>query len=330
MPKVSFIVPIYNSMLYLEKCLDSLRNQTIQNIEIICVNDCSPDKSLEYITKVAEVDSRIKVVNHKTNKRQGGAWNSGVEVATGEYLSFVDADDWVELEHCEKIESFVGADIICAQSYFMGDKLSTNVDRKRLHDCGNDISLYTLLYGMSFITNFIRREFLVSSGFHFMENNMYQDFLTNILYFLTDKISIYEGNSYHYRIDNISIQRSMDQNGFWGRLEVAKIENQELHKLMNIGKYLDAIDYHFYTLFYRNTLTRAFYGYTTINWPVVRSVISDTESLLPNIKSNKYYLQRFTDYSLLMRMPVVMFENFPEIIINLFHWFYMIIRRVKK
>lgn len=328
MPLVSFIVPIYNSMPYLECCLDSLRQQTIDDIEIICVNDCSPDKSKEYIERVMNEDRRIKLVNHTVNRRQGGAWNSGVEIATGDYLSFVDADDWVEYDHCERIMPYLGSDIICARTFLRGDKQSINIDLVRLKECSNDMRLYTLLYGVSFITNFFKRQFLTSSSFHFMENNMYQDFLTNILYFLTDKVCVYEGNSYHYRVDNISIQRSMNQNGFWGRLDVAKVERRELLRIAKKDDYEDAIEYHFYTLFYRNTLTRAFYGYTKINWPVVHSVIQDTKQILPNIKNNQYYKIRFLDYSWLMRMPVIMFEILPANIINIFHFIYIFIRKL--
>ena len=91
---VSIIVPVYNAEKYLEKCISSLRNQTLQEIEIILVDDASPDSSLAICRKEAEKDSRIKVI-HKENEGAGKARNTGLEYATGKYVGFVDSDDYV-------------------------------------------------------------------------------------------------------------------------------------------------------------------------------------------------------------------------------------------
>lgn len=94
-PIVSIVIPVYNSEKTLSKCLDSLINQTYKNIEIICVNDCSKDKSLEVLKEYASKDSRIVIVNHTENKNAGGARNSGIKVAQGSYICLVDNDDWM-------------------------------------------------------------------------------------------------------------------------------------------------------------------------------------------------------------------------------------------
>ena len=102
MPKVSIIVPVYNMQNYLKKCFDSLINQTLADVEIIVVNDESTDNSPEIIEAYALMDKRIKVINRK-NGGLSMARNSGMSVATGEYIGFVDSDDWVELEMYEKM-----------------------------------------------------------------------------------------------------------------------------------------------------------------------------------------------------------------------------------
>ena len=102
MIKVSVIVPVFNTEKYLEKCLNSLINQTLQDIEIICINDGSTDKSADIIKKFANKDSRFKLINHEPNK-QGAARNTGMKIAKGEYIGFVDSDDWVDLEYYEKL-----------------------------------------------------------------------------------------------------------------------------------------------------------------------------------------------------------------------------------
>jgi len=95
MPIVSIIVPIYNVEAYLERCIHSLINQTLQDIEIILVNDGSKDKCGEICEKYAKIDSRIKII-HKPNGGLSSARNSGLDIANGEFIGFIDADDWVE------------------------------------------------------------------------------------------------------------------------------------------------------------------------------------------------------------------------------------------
>lgn len=99
-PKVSVIVPIYNVEQYLSDCISSIRKQTLENIEIILVNDGSPDNCGELADKYAEKDNRIKVI-HKKNGGLASARNAGNAIATGEYICFVDSDDWVESEMLE-------------------------------------------------------------------------------------------------------------------------------------------------------------------------------------------------------------------------------------
>ena len=112
-PKVSVIVPMYNVEKYLDTCVQSVRNQTLRDIEIILVDDGSPDRCGEMAEEYAKQDARIRVV-HRENGGLGPARNSGMEVATGEYIGFVDSDDWIEPQMFEELYDAVtqrGADI---------------------------------------------------------------------------------------------------------------------------------------------------------------------------------------------------------------------------
>lgn len=100
--KVSIIVPIYNVEKYLDRCMESLLNQTLKDIEIIMVDDGSPDRCPQMCDEYARKDSRVKVI-HKENAGLGYARNSGLEVATGEYVAFVDSDDFVDTKMYEKL-----------------------------------------------------------------------------------------------------------------------------------------------------------------------------------------------------------------------------------
>ena len=102
MPKVSVVVPVYNVEKYLERCVKSLRNQTLDDIEIILVDDGSPDNCPSMCDEFTKQDVRVKVV-HKVNGGLSSARNAGIAIATGEYIGFVDSDDDVELTMYEKL-----------------------------------------------------------------------------------------------------------------------------------------------------------------------------------------------------------------------------------
>ena len=100
-PILSVIIPVYNTEKYLNKCLDSVIHQTFKNIEIICVNDGSTDNSHSILKKYTEIDTRIRILN-KENGGLSSARNVGIENAKGRYITFVDSDDFIELDTYEK------------------------------------------------------------------------------------------------------------------------------------------------------------------------------------------------------------------------------------
>lgn len=102
MAKISIIVPVYNTEKFLEKCLNSLINQTLKDIEIICINDGSTDNSLQILKKFANKDKRIQIIN-QTNSGPSIARNIGIKKAKGEYIGFVDSDDWVDSNFFEQL-----------------------------------------------------------------------------------------------------------------------------------------------------------------------------------------------------------------------------------
>lgn len=101
-PKVSIIVPIYNVEKYLDRCMQSVLNQTLKDIEIIMVDDGSPDNCPSMCDEYARKDNRIKVI-HKKNGGLGFARNSGLEIATGEYVAFIDSDDFIDTSMYETL-----------------------------------------------------------------------------------------------------------------------------------------------------------------------------------------------------------------------------------
>ena len=104
--KLSIIVPVYNMAAggKLEYCLESLVNQTVSDYEIIAVDDCSTDNSLEILRQYeAKYPDKFKVIASPVNKKQGGAKNLGLEIAKGEWIGFIDSDDWITSDYYEKL-----------------------------------------------------------------------------------------------------------------------------------------------------------------------------------------------------------------------------------
>ena len=102
MPKISIIIPVYNVEKYIRQALSSVVNQTLDDLEIIVVNDCSPDNSMLIVEEFARNDERFVIINQEKNQGQGVARNCALDVARGEYIMFLDPDDWFELDACEK------------------------------------------------------------------------------------------------------------------------------------------------------------------------------------------------------------------------------------
>lgn len=116
---ISVIIPVYNTAEYLPRCLDSILNNTYKHLEILCINDGSRDNSLEVLNAYAAHDSRIRVIDQE-NAGVSAARNRGLDAATGEYIAFVDSDDWIHQQYFEvllRCMSESGADIIVCREY---------------------------------------------------------------------------------------------------------------------------------------------------------------------------------------------------------------------
>ena len=114
-PLISVVVPVYNVEKYLDRCVESIVNQTYKNLEIILVDDGSPDNCPAMCDVWAEKDSRIKVI-HKENGGLADARNAGLDVFLGDFVTFIDSDDWVDVDIIEKLKEIVdnsSCDIAC-------------------------------------------------------------------------------------------------------------------------------------------------------------------------------------------------------------------------
>ncbi len=165
-PKVSVVVPIYNAEFALRRCLDSLINQTLSDIEIICVNDGSVDNSSEILNEYSSFDKRIKIINFKKNKGAAFSRNTAIKEAKGEYIGFVDSDDFVDLDFFEKLYNQDKKDILKgADLRVMYDDLNTDIWMQNELILENKYNFWA-----QFTTAIYRKDFLLKNEIFFPED----------------------------------------------------------------------------------------------------------------------------------------------------------------
>lgn len=198
MTKVSVIVPVFNSADYLEKSLRSIMDQTLKDIEIICVNDGSTDKSPEILGSCAKADPRVRVIDQE-NGGAGKARNTGLDAASGEYLAFLDADDLYEPDYLEKAYAAASAGnadmtVVLSDEF---DTISKKYSRVPWAVVEYAIPPYRPMNFRTFTFNvfevfvgwawdkLFRRDFILEKGLRFQEirssNDMYFTYMAEIL-----------------------------------------------------------------------------------------------------------------------------------------------------
>jgi len=206
-PKISMIIPVYNTVPYLRHCLNSVINQTLQDIQIICINDGSTDGSLAVLEEYAARDSRIEIVNQE-NQGVGTTRNNAIPYIKGEYVYYVDSDDWLELDLCEKAWSRIqetGADAVYLRSY-------NNLDENRVAGMNRfDANLpeirtlpehYTdLVFHFPALWSKLIKTELFTSGAVYSDPGIYEETLSNWRIILNaESIAVLDEPLYHYRI----------------------------------------------------------------------------------------------------------------------------------
>ena len=215
--KISVIIPVYNVEKYIKKCLDSVVNQTFKDIEIIVVNDGSPDNSSKIIKEYMKEDKRIKYYE-KDNGGQGSARNLAITKSTGEYLIFVDSDDYIDLNMLEKMYDYAKKsklDIVVCNGYLDVNDDITNFDN--FNSSINDLQKRYIVSQTGPCLKLIKAEIIKKNNLLFVENHIYEDIAIVPAYALfTDKIGYIDERFYYY------VQRSnssMNQEKYSKKLE---------------------------------------------------------------------------------------------------------------
>ena len=210
-PLISVIIPIYNVEKYLRKCIDSVLAQTYTKLEIILVDDGSLDNCGKICDEYAEKDERVKVI-HKKNGGLSSARNYGLEVARGEYISFIDSDDWVAptfIEILLKTLQEQQVKISAVGYFFVGpakikrESISPNKQKKQIISSQRAVQLGFESLGFFAVNKLYARELF--AGISFPQGQLYEDIATIYKVFLkTDKIALYDEPLYYYNHFNMT------------------------------------------------------------------------------------------------------------------------------
>ncbi len=193
-PKVSIIIPVYNTEEYLKKCLDSVINQTLNDIEIILIDDGSTDNSGKICNEYAEKDKRIKVI-HQENQGQGRVRNEGLKIAKGEYIGFVDSDDWIALDFYEKLYDAAidkKSEVTIAKTINFYDKNNKYIELPEHNE--TDIHFKDVVWDSLY-----KKSFLDKNNIVFPENRIFEDVLFSLMINCFVKRRFFNVNSFYYR-----------------------------------------------------------------------------------------------------------------------------------
>ena len=214
--KISVIVPVYNVEKYIRQCLESIVNQTYRNLEVIVVNDGTKDNSMEIIEEFSS-DKRIKVIN-KENGGIASARNRGIDEATGDYISFIDSDDWIELNTYKKLVEIIDDEDIITFNYNRIDNETQKIIRKNylkmeevLKLPKEYVYLYSELEDMCCIKLY-KTEYIKENNFKFLEI-LHEDFWWKVeTTYKTFKIKGIDDSFYNYRINRKDNRMSLEKN----------------------------------------------------------------------------------------------------------------------
>lgn len=217
--KVSVIMSLFNVEKYMNTAIDSVLNQTLQDIELICINDGSVDNSLQIAQDYAKKDSRVTVLTYEDTKGQAYARNRGMDIAKGKYIGYVDGDDWVEPDMFEKLYndaekngceiSFCGAALYdelvqkydYKNVYYNLDLIPTSFDNRVFHHSETK-SLLTGCINVALWNKIYRTDFMNKYNIRFPEYFIYEDMpFFYDAWFKADKISMIRDCCYYYRIN---------------------------------------------------------------------------------------------------------------------------------
>lgn len=313
MPKLSVIVPIYNAEKYIERCLDSIVSQTFKDLEIILVNDGSTDNSQEIIKKYADQYPNLIEVLVKENGGQATARNLGIEEASGEYIAFVDVDDYLELNAYEKTMKYIeknNLDIVCFDFWEVINGQKVAKDHYIINS--NDNTRKYIVSESSPVNKVIKTQIFKRNGVRFLENYIYEDLATiPILAKYTSNIGFLNERLYDYDIHENSTMR---QTGYNSKFEHIFVSVERLYKEFIDTEYKEELEY-IYIEHLLHAANLRFLGYKE-GLQNIDKISKIMKKKFPNWRKNKYYKMQGFKYKVICSLFYYKQKNILKMILG--------------
>ena len=302
--RLSVIVPIYNMAAEgkLNYCMDSLIGQTIDDYEIIAVDDASTDGSLKILREYEQkYPGKVKVITYPENKRQGGAKNEGLKAASGEWIGFIDSDDWVTPDYYEKLlrkaeetgADLVGCDysLVAGHTFDIGTVVQNNFqDQTGILDVEKHRKL--LLHPGSMVIKIYKASVIRENGLHFPQGIFYEDNCAGPLWSLYFKrFERVEESLYYYYQHGTSTVHHITEEKCRDRMKAMEVFYEECSERGFLGQYRREIEYRFLELYYVITLFSYMQGVRHPKISFVRELRHGVEGRFPDFEQNEYYRQ---------------------------------------
>jgi glycosyltransferase involved in cell wall biosynthesis len=236
--KISIIVPVFNVEEYIEKCLETLINQTLKEIEIILIDDKSTDNSVKICRRYAKKDNRLVIISNEKQIKQGLSRNKGISIAKGEFVGFIDPDDWIDLNFFEKLYKAAtssNSDIAKGEVVFSSKKgeikLSSNLNEQIKKGLKKGIHL-SLLFSYEHCAAIYKRKLLLLNNIQYAALSNAEDafFLLQVSFF-SKKIILVKHIKYYYRQHVNSTESLRDKNYYNNILEYFRLHIEFINEL---------------------------------------------------------------------------------------------------
>lgn len=302
---LSIIVPVYNMAGdgKLNMCLDSLLGQTVSDYEIIAVDDCSTDDSLSILRDYEQrFPEKFHCIASPQNRKQGGAKNLGLKEAKGEWIGFIDADDWITSDYYERLitrANETGADMVGCDYHLTGEhsmNIGQIVPNNKASQTGvlnHDKYASLILDSGSLVVKIYKRHIILDYPNRFPEGIFYEDNAISNSWMLRAKHFEYiEEPLYYYYQHDASTVHTINEDRCKDRMEAARIMVKEAKEFGFFDEYRDEIESSFTTLFYVNTLFTYMAGKGRKKYLFIKKMGDEMRQFFPDFQKNPYYTER--------------------------------------
>lgn len=299
---LSIVVPCYNATIYIQRCLESLLNQDLDNYEIICVNDASTDNTLGLLQEYERKYPNIRVISHECNKRQGGARNTGIKNARGRYIGFVDIDDSVDsFMYSTLCNEAIKYDLDVAEVDYRvvnmdGSQIEEHVLYEDVHnDIKEDLRKQLMVVGGSVWCKIYKREFLLKNNLFFPEGLFFEDnYFVPLVYANMSSYSYLRKVCYNYYINPSSTTNKKNSDNLYDRFLIAQKLINDFKDLGLDSIYKEELDFLVILNAFSGTFFMTMRNYTYVNYKLLNNSKQFIMNYLPNFEKNKWYKYKYS------------------------------------